>query len=259
MSPMAISLQTLKRALPPKPPIIVLYGVRGVGKTTLAAGSSNPVLLRIEDGLGTLDVPHWPIDSYQDVTAAIGALYSEEHTFKSVIVDSLDWLEPLIFAEACRQNGWENIETPGYGKGYEIALKVWREFMDGMRALRDEKGMTIVMLAHEKISTFNSPDVDPYDRYQLKMHNKSAALLEEAADIVAFMNYRVSVRHVDAKDRNSPVRGVGGGQRVLYLEERPGRKAKNRFQMPETIDIPNTHEPHEAWAAFAAHIPNLGA
>lgn len=256
---MAISMETLKRAVLPKPPIIVLYGVRGVGKTTLAAGAPDPVLLRIEDGLGVLDVPHWEISSYQDVEAAIGALYAEPHEFRTVVVDSLDWLEPLVFAETCRQNQWENIEAPGYGKGYEIALKVWRDFLEGMRALRDEKNMTIVLLAHEKIKTFNSPDVDPYDRYQLKLHDKSAALLEEAADIVAFMNYRVSVRKVDTKDRNSPVRGVGGGQRVLYLEERPGRKAKNRFQMPETIDVPATTDPAEAWAALAAHIPNLGA
>jgi hypothetical protein len=252
---MAISLESLKRRVVPKPPIIVLYGVRGVGKTTLAAGAPDPVLLRIEDGLGMLDVPHWEIDTFQDVMEAIGALYAEPNDFKTVIIDSLDWLEPIIFAETCRQNQWESIETPGYGKGYEMALRAWREFLGGMRALRDERNKTIVMLAHEKIKTFNSPDVDPYDRYQLKLHDKSAALIGEAADIVAFMNYRVSVRKIDPKDKNSPVRGVGGGQRLLYLEERPAWQAKNRFQMPAQIDIPSTSDPAEAWAAFANHIP----
>jgi len=256
---MAISISTLQRRETPKPPIIVFYGVRGVGKTTTASGAPDPIMMLIEDGLGELGVPHWEISSFQEVLDGVGALYSEEHDRKTLIVDSLDWLEPLVQAEACRRNGWENIEAPGYGKGYTEALKVWREYLDGIKALRDERGMTVIQLAHEKIVKFDGPDVEPYDRYQLKLHDKAAALVEEHADIVGFMNYRVSVRKLDPKDRNSPTRGVSGGQRVLYLEERAALKAKNRFRMPATIDIPSTDTPAQAWAAFSAHIPSTGA
>ena len=53
---------------------------------------------------------------------AIGALYTEDHAFRTVVVDSLDWLEPLVWEHTARTNGWKNIEQPGYGKGYVAAL-----------------------------------------------------------------------------------------------------------------------------------------
>lgn len=252
---MTISLATLRRKERPKPPIVVEYGPGGVGKTTLACGAPDPVVLAIEDGLAELDVPHWPIASFEELMQAIGALYAEDHDRRTLIVDSLDWAEPLIWAEACRRNGWSSIEDPGYGKGYVAALGVWRELLDGLRALRDERGMTVVLIAHHSIKRFEDPTSDPYDRYQLKMHDKAAALVVEAADVVAFLNYRVSIRKEDVGFNKKVARGVGGGQRVLYLEERPGFIAKNRYSAPASLDLPNSSDPETLWAVLAQHIP----
>src|SRR5690349_20725315 len=104
---------------------MVVYGVRGVGKTTLAAGAPHPVIAAVEDGIGMLDVPHWGISSYGDMMQAIGLLYADKHEYRSLVIDSLDWMEPLVQAETCRRNGWESVEAPGYGKGFIAALNVW--------------------------------------------------------------------------------------------------------------------------------------
>lgn len=257
---MALSLSSLRRKVESRPPIILLFGVKGIGKTTFAAGSPAPVVCAIEDGIGALDVPFWNIASFADMMEAIGVLYSEEHDRKTLVIDSLDWLEPFVWAEACRRNGWENIEAPGYGKGYVGAAAIWREYLEGIRALRDDKGMTIVQIAHEDIKRFDSPDTDPYDRYQIKLHSRAAALVQEHADIVGFMNYRVSIKTTDVGFGQKKLRGVGGGQRVLYLEERPAFLAKNRYSMPPSIDIPSlanaAQDPSAAWAAFASYLPN---
>ena len=74
-----------------------------------------------EDGLGKLQVPHFPLaTSYAEVAEALDALLDEDHAYSTVVVDSVDWLEPLIWAEACRRNGWQSIESPGFGKGYGL-------------------------------------------------------------------------------------------------------------------------------------------
>jgi len=120
---MAISLASLKETSALLPPRLLAHGVAGIGKTTFAAKSDRPVFLLTEDGLGTLKVPHFPLArSFEEIMEALAALYNEPHDFATVVVDSLDWLEPLIWKRVCEDNGWSSIEEPGYGKGYVAAL-----------------------------------------------------------------------------------------------------------------------------------------
>ena len=114
---MAISLSQLTRANQPKPPRITIHGVAGVGKTTFAAQAYKPVFIQTEDGLGTLNANHFPLArTFEEVLDALAALYTEEHDFKTVVIDSVDWLEPLIWGKACRDNGWASIEDAGYSR-----------------------------------------------------------------------------------------------------------------------------------------------
>jgi hypothetical protein len=100
---MAISLASLSRATALKPPRILIHGVHGVGKTTFAADAPEPVFILTEDGLGTLDVPHFPLArTFDEVMQALAALYAEEHRFRTLVMDSADWLEPLVWARVCK-------------------------------------------------------------------------------------------------------------------------------------------------------------
>lgn len=245
---MAISLNQLVRAAHPKPPIIVVYGVHGVGKSTFAAQAPSPVFIQTEDGLGMLDCPHFPLASTFDaVMEALAALYTESHDFKTCVLDSLDWLEPLIWAKACRDNGWASIEDAGYGKGYVAGLGYWRQYVEGLNALRDDKGMTIVQLAHTDIKRFDSPEHDPYDRYTIKLHARAAALVQEHSDIVLFANYRISTVKADVGFNKKVSRAVGSGERVIHTTERPAFLAKNRYGLPDTLPLD--------WQAFAQAMP----
>ncbi len=245
---MAISLAQLTRAAHPKVPSILIHGVAGVGKTSFAADAPKPVFLMTEDGLGTLDVEHFPLArSFDDVLGALAALYTEEHDYRTVVVDSVDWLEPLVWARACRDNGWKSIEDAGYGKGYVAALDLWRQYIDGLNALRDERGMTIMQIAHTDIKRFDSPEHDPYDRYVIKLHARAAALLQEYADIVLFANYRISTVKADVGFNKKVNRALGSGERVIHTSERPAFLAKNRYGLPDTLPLD--------WAVFAQAMP----
>lgn len=246
---MAISLASLKRSSDRKPPRLLVYGTHGIGKTTLAANAPAPVFIQTEES--EVDCPTFGLlKSYDAVMEALAALYSEPHDFQTVALDSLDWLEPLIWRETCRRNKWGSIEDAGFGKGYLAAIEVWREVLDGFGALRDEKGMGVILLAHAEIRRFDSPETEPYDRYQIKLHTRASALVQEHVDCVLFANYRVSTVKTDLGFNKKAVRGVGGGDRLLFTQERPAFLAKNRYGMPDSLPLD--------WPSLAATLPFYG-
>ena len=249
---MAISLASLRRGGDARPPRILTYGTAGIGKTTFATEAPNPIVVQTEDGLGSIDVPTFGmLRSFDEVMQAIGSLYDEEHAFQTVVVDSLDWLEPLNWQHTAEANGWKDIEQPGYGKGYVAALDAWRAFLDGINGLRDDRGMAVILIAHADIRRFDSPETEPYDRYQPKLHARAAALVQEHVDAVLFANYRITTLKSDAGFGKKVVRGVTGGDRLLHTVERPAFLAKNRFGLPESLALD--------WPTLAAGIPFYGA
>lgn len=244
---MAISLDSISTNPTIAPPRVVVYGVHGVGKTTFAAGAPSPILLPTEEGIGNLRVSHFPLlTSYGDVMEAIGALYQGEHDYSTAVIDSADWLEPLVWAETCKRHGWKDVEAPGYGKGYLAALDAWREVLEGLNALRAERGMAVVFLAHTEIKRFDAPDTDPFDRYQIKLQARAGALLEEWADCVMFAGYKVFTTKTDVGFNKSVTRGVGQGERRLFTEERPAYRAKNRYSLPPELPLD--------WQAFESAL-----
>lgn len=249
---MAISLASLNRVGDAKPPRIVIYGPHGVGKNTFASSAPKPVMINIEDGQPVgLEITAFPqAKTFGDVMEAMTALYSEEHDFQTLIVDSLDWLEPLVWAETIRRNNetpgakqWASIEDAGYGKGYVATLEVWRDYLEAVNALRADKGMAIIQTAHAEVKRFDSPESEPYDRYQIKLDKRASALVQEHADMVLFANFKPAAVVKTEVGMKKIARAIGTGDRVIYTEERPAFLAKNRHQLPDQLPL--------SWAALA--------
>jgi hypothetical protein len=228
------------------PQKILIYGVQGIGKNTFAATFANPVLLQIEDGSAALDIPAFPLcTTFQHVIDTIQAL-TGEHNYKTLVVDSLDWLEPLLWTACCEAKGWACIEDPGWGKGYIEVDRWWRHIMSGLDFLRQSKGMDIVVLAHSEIKTITPPDTDPYDTYQIKMQKRAFSLWQEWSDFVLFLAYKVNIQKTKTGTDQVRTRGTGTGDRIIYTSERPAWKAKNRWSLPDEIIIGKD----KSWTAF---------
>jgi len=234
---MAISLKNLEKNTP-KPPRVTIHGGPGIGKTTFGAMAESPVFIQTEDGLGTLDVPTFPLaKSFDDVLEALAALAEEDHKYKTVVIDSLDWLEPLIWTATCNRIGVSSIEAAGYGKGYTEALTEWRQFFDSVTYLRDEKAMTIIMIAHSQITRIEDPEHPAYDSHGLKLHKRAAALTDEYSDIIGFASLDKIVKTEDAGFNQKRTRAIDTGEHVLHLIGSAAFTAKNRYQMPAKIPL----------------------
>ncbi|MCS6901519.1 MAG: MAPEG family protein, partial [Myxococcales bacterium] len=82
------------RAIGLRPLRVVLYGVEGVGKSTFASQAPDPIFLCAEEGAVGLDVARFPTaHTWIEVLEAIRVLTHEEHPYKTLVIDSLDWLE----------------------------------------------------------------------------------------------------------------------------------------------------------------------
>lgn len=249
---MAISLESLK-VNTRKPPRVLIYGASGTGKTTFALCEHAPngparndtVAILTEDGLGDIEAAHFPLcKTYEEVEDAMGALYNEDHDFKTLVVDSLDWLEPLVWDYTCRQNGWDSIEAPGYGRGYTQADYTWRRFFEGVNALRDGKGMAVVMIAHQQVVTIADPELPEYQSTEIKLHKRAAAIAKEYTDVILHARIKTFV----ASDSTAPKQGKKGeetrrqlatttGQRVMSTQPKPGATAKNRYHLPPELPL----------------------
>lgn len=222
-----------------KPERILMYGVQGIGKNTFASTFESPVIIQTEEGSQAL--PDYVqvselVTSLDDLYENIGWLLNEDHEFKTVILDTLDWLEPIMWRACSIQNNWKGIEEPGYGKGYIALDSLWQIVMGGFDKLRD-RGITIVVLAHSEIKRVEPPDNDPYDMYQIKVHKRASALWQEWADMVLFANYRIFTKKAGGSFDKDKKKAIGSGERVIYTNERPAWRAKNRWSLPDEIYI----------------------
>lgn len=241
---MAFDLNSITRGKRLRAPKIVIYGPPKVGKSTFAASAPGAIGIMTEEGLDNLDVAAFPkATKLDEVTEALKTLATEPHEFQTVFVDSLDWLEPLILTKVCEEHRVKNIEDIGYGKGYIMADDLWREFFAALDYLRNERGMTVICIAHEQINKVKNPTLaDDYDAYSLKLNKRAVGIINEWADIIGFANHEVITRSVDSGFNQKDTKAISTGQRKLHLNPHPAYVAGNRYNIP---DVPLS------WAAFS--------
>ncbi len=246
---MAISLSSISRTRRIEAPKILLSGEPKIGKSTFAASAPNAIGIVTEDGLSGVDAQAFPLaTSLDDVYGAIGTLLNEPHDFGTVFLDSLDWLEPLLHAHVCKANGWKDIEAPGYGKGYVAAAAEWRNLLDGLEALRRDRGMGVVLICHVKQKRIESPTHDGYDAWVLKLHDRAGSMVQEWADIVGYAAHRIAIRATDAGFNKKENKAKSLGERVLHLDPHPAYPSGNRFGLRDCA---------LSWDAFAEQLATV--
>lgn len=238
------------------PPRIVIHGGEGVGKSTFASKSPNPIFVQTEDGLNGIDTNAFELaTSFEMVIEQLSLLGNEQHDFKSVWVDSGDWAEALVFDMVCRSHGVQTIELAagGYGKGYAEAVLDFRKILDWLDFLNKQRGMIVGIVCHSVVVPVNDPLTEPYDRYELKLwQNKRGRgirdMVVEWADVVGFAHPSVVTTKMEDTTANAGRDADGNRAKVsrgivtdkmnkLQLVGSPAAVAKNRYGLPESIDL----------------------
>ena len=226
-----------------RPQKVCIYGPEGVGKTRLASDLPSPIFIDAEGGTDHIDVSRVEVHTMGEIREAVQFLKREKHDFKTVVLDTIDWVEKRLIVEVCASYKVDSIEKidGGYGKGYTILEEHMMQFLGELDALR-KKGMHIVLLAHSQVKKHEDPELGTaYDRYILKLEKKTSGLIKEWVDALLF--YRFKTVTAERSDGNTN-RGIAKG-REIAANRAAAFDAKNRHNLPDRIAIVEG-DPHPA-------------
>lgn len=228
---------------PAGPSKVLLYGVEGVGKTTLAAQFPAPLFLDLEGSTTKMKPQPARMDDVSGFTqlkSQLNEIYNMPHEFKTLVIDSVtvldNWIEDFVIARAHADNAKiESIEDFGYGKGYTIVEEEFRKFLDGLDALMKKRQMHIVLIAHSVVRQAVEPGMaSGFDRYEVNLSKKVAPTIKQWADAVLFAKYRDIV--IENK-QGTRAHAVGGKERVLCCNHTATIDAKNRFGLADVVPM----------------------
>lgn len=231
-----LSLASVTRGRREQPLRILLAGIGGVGKTTFAAAAPGAIFLGAESGDDNFDVARFPPpQTWQDVLDAVRALAEEKHDHRTLVIDTLDSIEPLCWRAVVERDGKaRTIEDVGGGfmKGYTAAVDEWRVLLSQLERLRGI-GMAVVLLAHVAVKNFKNPLGPDFDRFVMKLDPKAAAVFHEWSDLHLFAQFET---WVEAEKGKRP-KGMSTDVRVLHTRRTAAFDAKNRYSLPETLPL----------------------
>jgi len=262
-------LQQAKKATP-QAPVLTIVGFPGVGKSTLAALFPNPIFVQAENATSVFET--WPEEKQpaffselpppnkkrevrpsEVLLAQLRELATEEHDFKTVVIDAVTTLHTLLETEVIEfdPNGAQNIgeAAGGFNKGYLQVAALHGKIRSACEHLR-RKGMTIVFLAHSGIAKVkNRPDAADYATWSLDMHEASRKIYVATSDAVLYLKAREFVMgHEENKKGQTTKYGrvTNTGERVLIASS-DGTigyvDAKNRYKLPEEMEVPEGENP----------------
>ena len=212
-----------------------IYAGEGVGKTTLAAHFPDPLFIDTEGGTAHMDVRR--IDrpqTWEELISIIEEVSRSPGICKTLVLDTADWAEWLCVDKVCRDYRVKSIEGVGYGKGYTYLAEEFKKLLSAMDKVI-EAGIHVVITAHAKMRKFEQPDeMGAYDRWEMKLTKQVAPIIKEWTDLLLFLNYKTFVIHSSNEMEKNKVQG---GKRVMYTTHHPCWDAKNRYGLPEVMDL----------------------
>lgn len=227
------------------PLAMVAYGPPGVGKTAWAAHFPGVAFIHDpqEPGIkdlveyGTAPEPEFieEVDSWKQTLKVTEQVASGKLKCQTLVYDSVTGFEKLCFVDHCErlfEGDWSDKGFFAFQKGPKNAAKTdWPNFIDCLIACM-QSGVNIVLLAHSQVKTYNNPDGPDYDRYTPVMDKETWQVTARWAKAILFFNYTVSLE----KKGIGKAKAKGDVGRMIFTEHAAAYDAKNRYNLPMTID-----------------------
>lgn len=232
-----------------KPVKAVIYGLEGTGKSTLAAHTPNPLFLDTEGGTTYLDVNR--IDQFtgwEGLLNTIEEVARDPSCCATLVIDTADWAEQMAIKHICEKYKQTGLESFGFGKGYTYLAE---EFARMLRACENvlASGRNVVIVAHARVRKQELPEeMGAFDHWELKLSRQCAPLLAEWPDLLLFVSYKTFVSGTESGSKKA-----SGGKRVMYATHHPCWDAKNRFGLPDEMELDYSHIAHLFTGSASQH------
>ena len=185
------------------------------------------------------------IDDFREQIISIGK--GEIGEYKTLVIDSLKFLEGLMFKDICSRESMSSINdtrtTTGdklqMGHGFSLAMVEFMKLTDLLDRFI-EKGISVVVISHSTERSVKDPRVDEYESTTLdvgkwgRMYDP-AKWIESWSDCVLYLAEKVYTLSKDTGINDKRTTATTTGERIIYTEKRPAFLAKNRFGMPPEL------------------------
>lgn len=242
---MAFSLKSnVHRGVQQKARKMLIYGPPKMGKSTLVGSTKSALMIPTEDRVAHINCDKTQVVThYNEVIEIFDALINENHGYKRLIIDTLDWLEPMIWAYLCEKNNWKSInddhnKETAFSKGLKYhAPAAWKKFLYNCDVIRDH-GMDVILVSHAQVIKVNPPDGDEYDKHVMKIDKNSLAVIEEWADIIAFYDREIFVQK-SGNALKTTGKAIATNNRILHLSGKSAAMISgNSFGLDDvTVDL----------------------
>lgn len=203
----------------------ILYGAGGTGKSWLASYAEEPLFLSIEPGTNLI-----PAKKIKTRPTNIEQVFDmmryvlKNQPCKTLVLDSLGFLEPMIYADVIEKNPTTEGKSPkpvlsiadyGFGRGYAKAMDYWQKLLKGVDALND-KGISVIAITHSHYKNIPTEDGETYKFTDMALQSfgdySVPELLKRRADWVLYVESKVKTRTVKNKF---------GGEKVIPFGQEP--------------------------------------
>lgn len=221
-------MQVIKQATPTAPKLMI-YGLSGVGKSTLASKLKNPIFIDMEGGLNYMDAARTPtLTSYKAALGVLSELYnaaeSGNREYDTIVIDSVDWLVRKIVEKAAGIDKDHIDETlnrsnGGYGNGKQVLENHVRTLFLPFLVKLNKQGYGICLIAHADRKVLMNSDGSDVEQIAPKIDVNTMNTFVEWCDNVFFLKRDIS------------------GERVLVLESDEVSLAKNRLGLTGEVKL----------------------
>ena len=223
-------LNTIRKGKRQLPPRVLAYGPGGIGLSTFAAEAPNPIFLATENGIACDSFP--TCENFEEIISCLKSLKNEENEYRTVVIDTIDWVERLFLSEVRKLQETDTVTKSdgGFGQNDDLTLLYWRQMADALNSLRDEKEMTVVLLAREKLE--NPSGTKQFS--SLELRRPTAAFWCEWCDVVLHATFKFATA------------SSGNDSTVLLRDTTTKCNIKNRYNIPETLPF--------RWSSLSEHF-----
>lgn len=229
-----------------KPPRIVLYGEKKIGKSTFAADGPDPIFVTTEDGVDNISVDQYPVpESWKEFVCNVQDVANATHQYRTLVVDTLGGAVDLAAAHVCAtqfKGAWGEKGFMGFARGWASTSEEMRPLLPLLDKCR-ARGMTVLLLAHTGIVSVKNPVDGDYTKFQPDLDKRVWSRFAAWADVIVRADYEHCVVEIDGKKK-----AVGSTTRVLRTSGGIAEDAGCRvgYALPEELPL--------SWSAFAAAL-----
>ena len=246
------------------PPLMVLYGGPGIGKTAFGIGadsstdykigSKNHLLINVDyRGADRLecnritDALEKTIDTMDDLKLIFKNLAEQKHSFDWLVFDDLTTIEEIFVADVCREHKVDDLKKIEYGRGFELAKVQWHVFFDMIKQLQEMKPIGIILIGHTKVDMQKDPMTESYSRHDLQLDKRSKEIIKKSVDLIGFAHRKTITIQKDGGFGKKENVAIGKSERVItFAPDIEGFESKDRFNLPEEITLD--------WSVFEAEL-----